>query len=47
MKKGSEKLQEELKFMRRKAPLASMGGSAGPIDNIFHWKAVFVGPIGS
>lgn len=47
MKKGAEKLKEELKFMRRKAPLASMGGSAGPIDNIYHWKAIFVGPIGS
>ena len=47
MKKGHEKLEEELKFMRRKAPLASMGGSAGPIDNIYHWKALFVGPIGS
>lgn len=48
MKTGRERLTEELKFMRRKAPLASMGGSAGPIDNdLFHWKATFVGPIGS
>lgn len=48
MKKGYDKLTEELKFMRRKAPLASMGGSAGPINNdLYHWKASFVGPIGS
>jgi ubiquitin-protein ligase len=48
MKTGYDKLTEELKFIRRKAPLASMGGSAGPIgDDLYHWKAAFVGPIGS
>ena len=48
MKRGLEKLEEEVKFIRRKAPLASIGGSAGPIDeDLFHWKALFVGPIGS
>ena len=49
MKKGRERIEEELKFMRRKAPLASMGGSAGPINknNINHWQACFVGPPGS
>ena len=48
MKKGLEKLEEEIKFIRRKGPLASMGGSAGPINgDMFHWQGIFVGPIGS
>ena len=47
-KKGLEKLEEEVKFIRRKGPLASIGGSAGPIEeDLFHWRALFVGPIGS
>ena len=48
MKKGLQKLEEEIKFIRRKGPLASIGGSAGPINgDMFHWQALFVGPIGS
>ena len=47
-KLGIEKLEEEYIFHLEEGPLSDIGGSAGPIgDDLFHWKASFIGPRGS
>lgn len=45
---GREKLEDEYLYHLEEGPLSDIGGSAGPINNnIYHWKACFIGPKGS
>jgi ubiquitin-protein ligase len=46
MMTGLSKLQEEYKYIRKSGILATIGGSAGPINkyNYFHWSGCFIGP---
>lgn len=45
MSVGVKKLQEEYRYIRRKGVLASINGSASPINKDFlHWSGCFMGP---
>lgn len=46
MSKGTKKLQEEFKFIRKKGVLSQIGASAAPInrDNFLHWRGCLTGP---
>lgn len=50
LSKGQKKLQEEYRFLRKKAPLETILGQAAPIKidknkkDFLHWKGSIIGP---